>query len=76
MKIVKEQWDQYYPDVSWQKLQDNATRLKKEPEVMNLLLVKGETRRSKRRPGIWKIYKGRTMKQRTTSLTTILTIIV
>ena len=43
MKIVKEQWDQYYPDVSWQKLQDNATRLKKEPEVMNLLLVKGET---------------------------------
>ena len=39
MKIVKEQWDQYYPvyqDASWQKLHDNAARFKKDSEVINL----------------------------------------
>ena len=42
MKRGKERWDQYYPeyrDASWQKLRDNAARFKKEPEVMNLILV-------------------------------------
>ena len=39
MKSVKEQWHQYcqgYHDVSWQKLHNNAPRLKKEPDAMNL----------------------------------------
>lgn len=29
-----------YRDASWQKLRDNAARLKKEPEVMNLILLR------------------------------------
>ena len=43
MKRVKERWDQYFPEyrhASWQKLRDNAARFKKEPEVMNLILVR------------------------------------
>ena len=43
MKSVKEQWHQYYQeyhDASWQKLHNNAPRLKKEPDVMNLMLVR------------------------------------
>ena len=43
MKRVKERWDQKYPEyqqASWQKLRDNAARFKKEPELMNLILVR------------------------------------
>ena len=43
MKIVKELWDQYYPeyqDASGEKSRDNDTRLKKEPEILNLILVR------------------------------------
>ena len=43
MKRVKNRWDQKYPEyqtASWQKLRDNAARFKKEPEIMNLLLVR------------------------------------
>ena len=43
MKRVKKQWDQYYPeyqDATWQKLCDNAARFKKEPEVINFILVR------------------------------------
>ena len=42
MKAVKERWDQKYPEylqASWQKLRDNAARFKKEPELMNLILI-------------------------------------
>ena len=43
MKRVKERWDQRYLEynsASWQKLRDNSTRFKKEPDVMNLILVR------------------------------------
>ena len=43
MKRVKERWDQSYPEyssASWQKLRDNSARFKKEPDVMNLILVR------------------------------------
>ena len=43
MKRVKERWDQKYPEyqqASWQKLRDNAARLKKEHELMTLILVR------------------------------------
>ena len=43
MKRVKEKWDQYYPeyrDVSWQKFDNNAARFKKEPQVINLILMR------------------------------------
>ena len=43
MKRVKERCDQYYPDyrdASWQELRDNAARFKKEPEVMNSILLR------------------------------------
>ena len=43
VKRVKQRWDQFYPeyqDASWQKLRNNAARFKKEPEVMNLILVR------------------------------------
>ena len=43
MKRVKERWDQYFPEYrhpSWQKLRDNAARFKKEPEIMNVILVR------------------------------------
>ena len=43
MKRVKERWDQRYPEyssASWQKLRDNSARFKKEPDVMNLILVR------------------------------------
>ena len=43
MKRVKERWNQYSPenwDASWQKLRDKVARFKKEPEVINLLLVR------------------------------------
>ena len=43
MKRVKERWDQKYPEyssASWQKLRDNSARFKKEPDVMNLILVR------------------------------------
>ena len=43
MKRVKENWDQYYPEyrgASWQKLGNNAARFKKEPEVINLILMR------------------------------------
>ena len=42
MKKVKERWHQKYPEYQqarWQKLRDNAVRFKKEPELMNLILV-------------------------------------
>ena len=42
MKKVKERWHQKYPEYQqarWQKLRDNAARFKKEPELMNLILV-------------------------------------
>ena len=42
IKRVKERWDQKYPEyqqASWEKLRDNAARFKKEPELMNLILV-------------------------------------
>ena len=42
MKRVKEKWDQYYTeyrDASWQKLGNNAARFKKEPKVINLILM-------------------------------------
>ena len=42
MKRLKERWDQKYPEyqhASWQKLRDNAARFKKEPELINLILV-------------------------------------
>ena len=46
MKRVEEKWDQKYPEyhqASWQKLRDDAVRFKKEPELINLILVgKGE----------------------------------
>ena len=41
-KRVKERWDQKYPEsqqASCQKLGDNTARFKKEPELMNLILV-------------------------------------
>ena len=43
MKRVKGRWDQKYPEyqqASWQKLRDNAPWFKKEPELMNLILVR------------------------------------
>ena len=43
MKRVKERWDQRYPEyssASWKKLRDNSARFKKEPDVMNLILVR------------------------------------
>ena len=43
IKRVKERWDQRYPEyssASWQKLRDNSARFKKEPDVMNLILVR------------------------------------
>ena len=43
MKRMKERWDQRYPEyslASWQKLRDNSARFKKEPDVMNLILVR------------------------------------
>ena len=43
MKRVRERWNRYYPenrDASWQKLRDKVARFKKEPEVINLLLVR------------------------------------
>ena len=44
MKRVKERrWDQRYPEyssASWQKLGDNSARFKKEPDVMNLILLR------------------------------------
>ena len=46
MKRVKNRWDQKYPEyqtASWQKLRDNAARFKKEPEIMNLLLVRNRS---------------------------------
>ena len=49
MKRLKERWDQKYPEyqhASWQKLRDNAARLKKEPELINLILVQ----KSKEKP--------------------------
>ena len=46
MKRVEEKWDQKYPEyhqASWQKLRDDAVWFKKEPELINLILVgKGE----------------------------------
>ena len=42
MKRVKEKLDQYYTeyrDASWQKLDNNAARFKKESEVINLILM-------------------------------------
>ena len=49
MKRVKERWDQRYPEYSsanWRKLRDNSATFKKEPDVMNLMLVRqrGEQR--------------------------------
>ena len=47
MKRVKERWDQRYPEyssASWQKLRDNSARFKKEPDVMNLILVRQKKR--------------------------------
>ena len=49
MKRLKERWDQKYPEyqhASWQKLRDNAARFKKEPELINLILVQ----KSKEKP--------------------------
>ena len=43
MKRVKESWDQKYLEyqqANWQKLRDNASRFKKEPELMSLILVR------------------------------------
>ena len=43
MKRVKERWDQRCPEyisASWQKLRDNSARFKKEPDVMNFILVR------------------------------------
>ena len=43
MKRAKERWNQLYPEyssASWQKLRDNSARFKKEPDVMNLILVR------------------------------------
>ena len=43
MKRVKEKWDMKYPEhqsASCQKLRDNATRFKKDPELKNLVLVR------------------------------------
>ena len=43
IKRVKERWDQRYPEyslASWQKLRDNAARFKKEPDIMNMILVR------------------------------------
>ena len=43
MKRVIERWDQKYPEyqqASWPKLGDNAARLKKEPKLMSLILVR------------------------------------
>ena len=43
MKRVKDRWDMKYPEhesASWQKLRDNVTRFKKDPEIKNLILVR------------------------------------
>ena len=43
MKRVKDRWDTKYPEresANWQKLRDNATRFKKDPEIKNLILVR------------------------------------
>ena len=43
LKRAKEKWDQKYPEYNlamWQKLRDNATRFKKDPDVMNMILVR------------------------------------
>lgn len=43
MKRVKDRWDVKYPEyesASWQKLRDNASRFKKDPEIKNLMLVR------------------------------------
>ena len=43
MKRVKDRWDMKYPEhesASWQKLRDNATCFKKDPEIKNLILVR------------------------------------
>ena len=43
MKRVKERWDRKYPEyqhASWQKFRNNAARFKKEPELINLILVR------------------------------------
>ena len=43
MKRMKERWEQRCPEyssVSWQKFRDNSARFKKEPDVMNLILVR------------------------------------
>ena len=79
MKRVKERWDQYYSeyrDASWQKLSNNAARFKKDSEVINLILVEGETRYRKKRPDMRKIYKRRTTKQGTISTVMILIIML
>ena len=42
-KRLKERWHQKYPkyqQASWQKLRDNATRFKKEPALINLIIVR------------------------------------
>ena len=46
MKRVKERWDTKHPEhatASMQKLRDNASRLKKDHEIMNLMLVRKRT---------------------------------
>ena len=43
MKRVKERWDAKYPEyqsASWQKLEDNTARFKKDPEIKDLILVR------------------------------------
>ena len=46
MKRVKERWDAESEcgTTSMQKLRDNATRFKKEPEMKNLILVRKDNR--------------------------------
>ena len=46
MKRVKKRWDLKYPEyrlVSMQKLRDNASRFKKDPVIVNLMLVRERT---------------------------------
>ena len=46
MKRVKERWDVKLPEhatASMQKLRDNASRFKKDHEIMNLMLVRKKT---------------------------------
>ena len=43
VKRVKDRWDVKHPEhesASWQKLRDNAVRLKKDLEIKNLTLVR------------------------------------